>query len=144
MYSDFEEALDKTVDSSNEQDLNECKLALLQAFPKSFMNENNELIAHLPSNTYLCLSDCKRPEDIECKVFEWFSRPAFKGAPYSQEWRNRKFRKFMLDGVNNFLDTDFSKKDMEEIYLYLGNAIDHSKTVRFVESRFDFSVLQEE
>ena len=68
MYSDFEEALDKTVDSSNEQDLNECKLALLQAFPKSFINENNELIAHLPSNTYLCLSDCKRPEDIECKV----------------------------------------------------------------------------
>lgn len=50
----------------------------------------------------------------------------------------------MLDGVNNFLDTDFSEKDMEEIYQYLGNAIDHSKTVRFVESRFDFSVLQEE
>ena len=36
--------------------------------------------------------------DIEAKVLEWLSRAAFKTAPYSQEWRNRRFHEFMLSG----------------------------------------------
>ena len=117
MFSKLEQqGLDMAGDISDEWELNECKLALLQAFPESFINERDELIAHKRSNTYLCLGDCKKPIDIECKVLEWFSRPASEGMPYSQEWRNRRFRKFMLDGINDFLETDFTENDMEEIY----------------------------
>ena len=127
-----------------EMELAYCKYYLLKSFPESFINERDELIAHKRSNTYLCLADCKKPIDIKCKVLEWFSRPASKGMPYSQEWRNRRFRKFMLEGINDFLETDFTESDMEEIYQHLGNAINHKKTVRFVESGYDFKVLEEE
>ena len=79
------------------EDMREAREALLLSFPGSFVNERNEFIAHLQSNQYFILSNCEYPEDIDCKVLEWLSRAACKGQPYSQEWRNRKYRKFMLD-----------------------------------------------
>lgn len=124
-------------------DLEEAKQALLNAFPNSFINEHNEFIAEIRSNSYFLLNNCKSPIDIDCKVLEWLSRPASKGQPYSQEWRNRKFREFIRNGINSFLETDFSERDMEEIYQYLGNAINHNKTIRFIESGYDFTVLLE-
>lgn len=123
-------------------DLEEAKKALLEAFPKSFINENNEFIAELRSNQYFLLEDCKTPQDIECKVLEWLSRAASKGQPYSQEWRNRKFREFMLNGINAFLDTSFSEDEMRTIYQHLGNAVNHDKTVQFIESGYDFDILE--
>ena len=50
----------------------------------------------------------------------------------------------MLEGINDFLETDFTESDMEEIYRHLGNAINHEKTMRFIESGYDFKVLEEE
>ena len=126
------------------EDMQEARQALCSAFPKSFINEKDEFIAEERSNQYFILSDCEYPEDIDCKVLEWLSRAASKGAPFNQEWRNRKFRKFMLDGINNFLDTSFSEEEMEEIYTYLENACNHMKTKQFVESGFDMKVLKEE
>lgn len=126
------------------EDFEEAKQALLYAFPNSFINENNEFIAEKRSNQYFLLNDCITPMDIECKVLEWLSRPASKGQPYSQEWRNRKFREFMLNGVNDFLDTGFSEDEMRTIYQRLGNAINHEKTIKFIESGYDFAVLQSE
>ena len=126
------------------EDFEEAKQALLYAFPNSFINENNEFIAEKRSNQYFLLNDCITPMDIECKVLEWLSRPASKGQPYSQEWRNRKFREFMLNGVNAFLDTGFSEDEMRTIYQHLGNAINHEKTIKFIESGYDFAVLQSE
>ena len=126
------------------EDMQEARQALCSAFPKSFINEKDEFIAEERSNQYFILSDCEYPEDIDCKVLEWLSRAASKGAPFNQEWRNRKFRKFMLDGINNFLDTSFSEEEMEEIYTYLENACYNRKTKQFVESGFDMKVLKEE
>jgi hypothetical protein len=123
--------------------MQECTLALFEAFPGSFINDRGEFIAHPRTNQYFCLQNCETPLDIECKLLEWFSRPAHKTAPYSQEWRNRKFREFMRNGVNAFLDTGFSEDDFEKIYCALGNAINHEKTVKFVESGYDFGLLEE-
>lgn len=100
------------------EDMQEARQALCNAFPKSLINEKDEFIAEERSNQYFMLSDCEYPEDIDCKVLEWLSRAASKGSPFNQEWRNRKFRKFMLDGINNFLDTSFSEEEMEEIYIF--------------------------
>ena len=124
------------------KDFEEAKQALLNAFPNSFINEQNEFIAERRSNQYFLLNDCETPMDIECKVIEWLSRPASKGQPFRQEWRNRNFREFMLNGINAFLDTGFSEDDMREIYQHLGNAIDHNKTIQFIESGYDFAILQ--
>ncbi len=94
-------------------DMQEVRLALLTSFPRSFINERDEFIAHERTNQYIILSNCKAPIDAKCKVLERFSRPACDGKPYSQEWRNRKFREFMLNGINSFLDTSFTEQDMD-------------------------------
>lgn len=123
--------------------LEEARAALLEAFPGSFINQQGEFIAHPRTNQYFILKDCETPEDIEAKVLEWLSRPACKTAPYAQEWRNRKFRAAMREGVNNFLDTDFSADDMAVIYQRLGNRVNHSLTVEFIAHDMDVGWLKE-
>lgn len=117
-------------------------MRLMKCFHGSFINQNGEFIAHEKSNTYFILRDCETELDVKCKVLEWFSRPAHKTTPYLQEWRNRKFHEFMLNGINAFLDTHFTEQDMEEIYCTLGNKINHEKTVRFIESDYDFGMFK--
>jgi len=82
------------------EDMKEAKQALLDSFPGSFINDRNEFIAHRKSNAYFLLDDCEYPEDIDCKVLEWLSRSASKGMPYHQEWRNKEYRKNMLNCIN--------------------------------------------
>lgn len=94
------------------------KLRLLFDFPGGFFNNNDEFIAHRFSNTYFIFKDCESELDVSCKLLEWFSRPAVKGMPYSQEWRNKKFRRFILNGINNFLHTEFNMEQMTDIYQY--------------------------
>lgn len=113
-----------------------------RSFPKSYFNANNEFIAHERSNAYFGLNGCRTDTDIKCKIIEWLSYYASKGQPYDQDWRNKKFRKFMLDGINNTLDTNFSIGDIDLIYQKLGNRINHDLTVKFVESGFDMKVLE--
>ena len=120
---------------------NACRLRLLADFDGSFFNERDEFIAHRYSNTYFIFANCETELDVKCKVLEWLSRSAHKGIPYRQEWRNKKFRKFMLDGINMFLHTNFSFDDMEIIYKYLGNACNHNKTIKFIESGYDMQIL---
>lgn len=121
----------------------EVALKLMRCFPRSFINHNGEFIAHAKSNTYLIFDNCGSELDLNCKVLEWFSRAAFKTEPYYTDKSNDKFHRFMLDGVNDFLGTAFTFDDMELIYTYLGNAVHHELTVKFVESGYDLEVLRE-
>lgn len=114
---------------------------LMGAFPESFINHNGEFIAHRESNTYFILRSCETETDVKCKVLEWLSRAAYKTAPF-KERKNRAFHKFMLDGINEFLGTAFSGGDMEQIYTYLGNAVDHEKTIQLIESGYDMGALK--
>ena len=50
----------------------------------------------------------------------------------------------MLNGINEFLDTDFTKDNMCKIYEYLGNGINHELTKRFVSSGYDMNLLEED
>ena len=121
---------------------NLTKIRLLTAFDGSFFNEREEFIAHRYSNTYFIFANCESLEDVNCKVLEWLSRAADKGIPYRQEWRNKKFQQFMLEGINMFLHTDFSKDDIDLIYTYLGNACNHERTLEFVRSGYDMELLR--
>lgn len=69
-------------------------------------------------------------------VLEDCSRNAFKGC-------SGKLRDEHLDGINKLLETKFTKADMELIYTYLGNGIQHDLCLRFVESCYDLEVLRE-
>ena len=117
---------------------------LMSCFPNSVINHNAEFIAHIKSNTYFILKDCNSEMDVKCKVLEWLSRPAYKTEPFNSKRSNDEFHRFILKGVNQFLDTDFKEDDMELIYTYIGNACNHKKTIMFIESNYDKSVLKME
>lgn len=102
-----------------------------------------EFLADEKSNTYFILGDCETKEDVDCKVIERLSRAAYKTEPYYSDVSNRKFHARMMDGINKYLGTNFTKEDIEIIYTYLGNACNHEKTLEFVRSGFDMDVLLE-
>ena len=115
---------------------------LMNCFPNSFINQNGEFIAYPQSNLYFILKDCKNELDVKCKVIEWFSRAASKSYPESSK-REQREQAFILSGINQFLGTEFKREDVETIYIYLGNAIHHDLTMRFVESGYDMGILEE-
>lgn len=120
----------------------EIQSRLMRAFPQSFINYEGEVILHRYANEYFILRDCETELDVKCKVLEWCSRGAYKTEPYRSKAKNTEFHEFMLDGINEFLGTNFTEDDMEIIYTYLGNACNHQRTIEFVNSGFDMTVLE--
>lgn len=114
---------------------------LFTAFPEAVLNHNMEFIAFPRANTYFILKDCNTYEDVMAKILEWLSRAAYKTEPFRAKCANQKFHEYHLRGINDFCGTSFIEDDMDEIYTYLGNAIDHKKTVAFIDSGFDMRVL---
>lgn len=106
------------------------------AFPAAFVNMHNELILIPKANTYIMLNQVRDERDFKAAVLEDCSRNAFKGC-------SRKLQDEHLDGINKLLDTKFTRDDMELIYTYLGNGIQHDLCLRFVASGYDLEVLRE-
>lgn len=126
----------------NENEVIGTYLKLMRCFPGSFINHNMEFVAHLEANQFFRLDDCASEFDIKCKVLEWFSRGAYKTAPFGER-KNKRLHEFMLRGINDYLGTDFTEDDMENIYTRLGNRCNHELTVRFIESGYDMRLLRE-
>ena len=103
--------------------------------PKSFLNTHFELIVEPKNNIYFRLEDVETELDLKCKVLAWLSRPSCKGV--SDYWQKR-----IRAIVNEYLETDFTWDDMQEIYTYLGNDCNRTLTIKFIESNYDMSVLQ--
>ena len=115
---------------------------LARAFPNSFINTALEFIAHKEANSYFRLEDCADEFDVKCKVLEWLSGDAYKTCPFHTRLKNERFHNFMLNGINDFLGTDFTEDDIATIYQHLGNRVKHSLTEEFVKSGYDMSVLK--
>ena len=115
---------------------------LAHAFPRSFINTNLEFIARKEANEYFGLEDCETELDVKCKVLEWLSRGAYKTCPFDSDVENERLHNFMLNGINDFLGTDFTEDDIEIIYTYLGNRCNHEFTVEFINSGYDMAVLK--
>lgn len=107
------------------------------AFPAAFVNMHNELILIPKANTYIMLNQVRDERDFKAAVLEDCSRNAFKAC-------SRKLQDEHLDGINKLLDTKFTRDDMELIYTYLGNGIQHDLCLRFVASGYDLEVLRED
>ena len=116
---------------------------LFECFPGSFINHNGEFIAHKKANQYFIFENCETELDVKCKVLEWFSRAAFKSEPFASGRKNIQFHGFMLVGINDFLGTNFTEKDMETIYTYLGNACNHQRTIGFIQSGYDMDFFNQ-
>lgn len=122
--------------------MTDTELKLLKSFPGSFINDNGKFIPERSGVAYFDLANCESSEEIKCKVLEWCSRAAYKSEPYDKKRENDWLHEFMLDGINNFLDTDFSEEDMELIYTKLGNGCNRPLCEKFVMSGYDMEVFK--
>lgn len=124
--------------------INNKLLRLMSSFPNSFIHQSGEFIAHKEANEYFIINNMTDDIEIEFKTLEWLSRSAYKGQPFRNEKKNKEFRRFMLTGINNFLGTDFDECQIGIIYQELGNQVNRPLTMKFVESGYDFEVLEGE
>lgn len=115
---------------------------LITAFPGSFINDNVEFIADRRINSYFWLGDVPNETILKAKVIEYFSRPSFKGEYYRSQKKNQEIYDFHLQGLNEFLETDFTPEEIEDIYTKLGNGINRPLTLKFIESGYDMQVVR--
>ncbi|MGE7828925.1 hypothetical protein [Paenibacillus sp. NPDC093718] len=109
----------------------------LHAFPKSFINHNNEIILEPRNNVYFRLDDVHTELDFKCKMFAWLSRPIAKGL-------NKYWAPKVLSSFNQLLRTNFNKDDMNLIYDRLGNDVNRPLAIKFIESNYDLTILNRE
>lgn len=109
---------------------------LVRSFPKCFVNDQFEFVAHPKRNSYFSLKGVETLEELDAKVLEWLSREAVKGG-------TRQSMAYHLAGINSFLCTFFSAAEMEAIYTCLGNCCNHARTLRFIRSGFNLVILEE-
>ena len=116
---------------------------LFGAFPNAIMNRNLEFVAdpNRRVNSYFRLDNCETRTDAQCKVLEYLSREAYKSQHFNVAWRNKEVHDYHRNGINVFLGTNFTEKDMEIIYTYLGNGVNRKKTLAFIYSGFNLAVL---
>ena len=117
---------------------------LMYEFPDSFINGEDELILVPKFNIYFRLEDVETINDLHKKVIAWLSRSCAKFNCYSQEWRNAKFEKEFRASINDFLETDFTNIQWDYIYCELGNNVNPELLNKFVESKFDFNIFNQE
>lgn len=117
---------------------------LMNCFRGSFINHNGEFIAERKCNIWFCIETCADELEVKCKVLEWLSRPAYKTEPYATKKSNDKLHAFISAGVNGFLGTEFTHDDFRRIYSALGNNVNREKTIRFIQSGYDMTVLEDE
>lgn len=117
---------------------------LMNVFNKSFINHINELILIPKTNLYFSLHDVESEADLKYKVLEYCSRDAVKSMPYSSNRNNYIYQNNVRKNINIFLNTNFTREDMELIYQRLGNAIRHDLTVKFVMLNYDLNILRSE
>jgi hypothetical protein len=102
--------------------------------PNCFINSNFELIVEPKHNIYFRLEDVETELELKCKVIAWLSRPSCKGV--SEYWQKR-----IRNIVNEYLGTSFTFDEMMEIYTYLGNDCNRNKSIKFIESNYDLTLL---
>lgn len=126
----------------NEEVLNELK-KLLGLFPKSYINQNLEVILIPKTNTYFSLEGVSSRRDIIAKLLMWCTRTIAKGQPFRNKKRNDMYREATKRALNYYLGTLFSDEDINLIYQRLGNGINQDFTYSFIDSDFDMEVLDD-
>ena len=123
-------------------DLTNYIVKVMNIFYGSFINHNNELILIPKTNLCFYLGNVNTVSEVKYKLLEWCSKSCFKAMPYRYAKKNREYQDDILRKVNECLDMEFTREQMELIYTKLGNCINHELTMKFVNSGYDFKVLE--
>jgi hypothetical protein len=115
----------------------------MQLFPGSFINSRNELILIPKFNVYTPLDDAETDEDFKVELCERFSRDCCCAMRYSQKKRLERYWQENTDVFNRICETRFTVDQMESIYAYLGNGINHELAKRFVAGDFDLRIIEQ-
>lgn len=121
---------------------NQAVKKLMDAFPGSFINHCFEFIADIRINSYIRLDNVPDELTLKAKVIEYFSRPAFKGEYFRSHSKNQEIYDFHLRGLNEFLGTNFTTEEIEDIYCKLGNGINRTLTLKFIKSGYNMQVVR--
>lgn len=116
------------------QDFQEFDQLCKKYFRDSFINQINEYIIWPKYNIYFNLKSIYSKEDLKAKVLKWCSRACVKGIPERSQLIMRRF-------VNEYLQTAFTVEEFEQIYTKLGNDIRPKLTKDFINSNYDFELL---
>lgn len=142
MYTSKEAAINAW-NGRTEDDLTNYISKIMNIFYGSFINHNKELILIPKTNLYFYLGDVNTVDEVKYKLLEWCSRSCFKARPYRYAKKNKEYQDNVLRKVNECLDTEFTREQMELIYTKLGNCIRHELTIKFVSSGYDMKLLEE-
>ena len=99
------------------------------------INENNELIIDLKTNTYTYLGDAPTIEHVKAKVLMSVCRPIYKGLPPRQA--NQFLRRF-----NDYFKTELTRDDMGLIYQHLCYGHMIIENVDFIQRGFPMNELK--
>ena len=95
-----------------------------------FIDERFTLVLHKESDTKMPIPLLNTREDMRCLVIEQLARPAFKGADHVVQ-------KQIRDTINHYLNTRFTAKDMELIYLHIAKRPNRERTKKFIRKGYD-------
>lgn len=115
---------------------------ILRYFPKSYINERNELVVIPKNSTSFQLEKYTTDFSAKCKLLEWCSRACCKSTVYVSNSQNNAWHLRNTESMNKVLNTNFTIEDMELIYDELGNGVNHSLTIKFISSGYDLDVLR--
>lgn len=113
---------------------------LLNSFPESYVDGENEFWACPRVNTHFSLNDIDLC-GLKCRVLEYLSAPAYKGDFYKTKKANQKAYDYHLNGINSFFGMSFSVSDMEIIDNAIGNGNNHELCEEFITGGYNLQML---
>lgn len=127
--------LEKKVEANQgKSDIQNLISRTLYCFPKSFINHRYELILEPKNNLYFRLEDVDDDFSYKAKMLAWLSRPISKGL--TNAWSTK-----VLNSLNEFLGTKFTKDEMRIIYQCLGYDSNRELAVKFIKNDYDLNLL---
>ena len=139
------------MNKEEKKEFNEIIARIITAFSQRFEpviqanadSEKYELILVRKTNLYMIIRYNMNVKDLKRSVLEWLSRSACKGGSYKYEKLNEKYQDKILECINYILKTSFSHEDIDKIYTYLGNGVNHELALEFVQSGYNMKRLHD-
>lgn len=125
---------------------NEIKKTLTQiisAFGRCTINSNLELILIPDTGAYINLNEVCTEIDLKRICLVAVCRDCFKTQRFKYVSMNDRFHDYNLRRLNEALETNFTKEDMEIIYQYFGNGLNQDLAASFVVSGYDMNIFKE-